>query len=102
MSEHRLPIPTGPLGSTGLEISRLGLGAWAIGGGEWQGDGTPEAYQDVIAGHEPAGQIVAVGSDCRRFGEGDRVALYHIAGCGLCSDCRSGYMISCTSPRRPV
>ncbi len=60
----------------------------------------PEAYQDVIAGHEPAGQIVAVGADCRRFGEGDRVALYHIAGCGLCSDCRSGYMISCTSPRR--
>ena len=60
----------------------------------------PEAYCDVIAGHEPCGEIVATGRGCRRFAEGDRVALYHIAGCGLCPDCRAGYMISCTSPLR--
>ena len=60
----------------------------------------PEAYQGVIGGHEPAGEIVEAGPDCRRFKVGDRVALYHIAGCGLCADCRSGYMISCTSPVR--
>lgn len=60
----------------------------------------PEAYQGVIGGHEPAGEIVEVGPGCRRFRVGDRVALYHIAGCGLCADCRSGYMISCTSPQR--
>jgi threonine dehydrogenase-like Zn-dependent dehydrogenase len=59
-----------------------------------------EAYQDVVAGHEPCGDIVAVGPNCRRFGVGDRVVLYHIAGCGLCADCRAGYMISCTSPFR--
>lgn len=60
----------------------------------------PEAYKGVVAGHEPAGEIVEAGPECRRFSVGDRVALYHIAGCGLCSDCRSGYMISCTSPLR--
>ena len=60
----------------------------------------PEAYQGVIGGHEPAGEIVAAGAGCRRFGVGDRVALYHIAGCGLCPDCRTGYMISCASPLR--
>ncbi|MEZ4583273.1 MAG: alcohol dehydrogenase catalytic domain-containing protein [Caldilineaceae bacterium] len=27
---------------------------------------------------------------------GDRVILYHISGCGVCNDCREGYMISCT------
>lgn len=59
-----------------------------------------EAYRGVIAGHEPSGQIVATGPGCRRFRVGDRVALYHIAGCGLCRDCRAGYMISCTSPER--
>ena len=32
--------------------------------------------------------------------EGDRVLIYHIAGCGLCRDCRAGYMVSCTSPQR--
>ncbi|HEV3498497.1 MAG TPA: alcohol dehydrogenase catalytic domain-containing protein [Actinomycetes bacterium] len=60
----------------------------------------PEAYCDVVAGHEPCGEIVATGPGIRRFQEGDRVALYHIAGCGLCPDCRAGYMISCTSPLR--
>jgi threonine dehydrogenase-like Zn-dependent dehydrogenase len=59
-----------------------------------------EAYRDVIAGHEPCGVIVEAGPGCRRFQVGDRVILYHIAGCGLCADCRAGYMISCSSPLR--
>jgi threonine dehydrogenase-like Zn-dependent dehydrogenase len=59
-----------------------------------------EAYRGVIAGHEPCGEIVEVGAGCRRFAVGDRVVLYHIAGCGLCAECRAGYMISCTSPLR--
>ena len=57
----------------------------------------PEGYQGVVAGHEPCGQIVQAGPGCRRFGVGDRVIVYHISGCGLCNDCRRGYMISCTS-----
>jgi len=59
----------------------------------------PEGYQGFIAGHEPAGQIVRIGPGCRRFEEGDRVIVYHISGCGVCNDCRRGYMISCTSER---
>ncbi len=57
----------------------------------------PEGYQGVIAGHEPAGQLVETGPGCRRFKPGDRAIVYHISGCGLCNDCRRGYMISCTS-----
>jgi threonine dehydrogenase-like Zn-dependent dehydrogenase len=59
----------------------------------------PEGYQGVIAGHEPCGQIVATGEGCRRFVVGDRVIVYHISGCGVCNDCRRGYMISCTSEK---
>lgn len=59
----------------------------------------PEGYQGVIAGHEPAGQIVKAGPGCRRFRTGDRVIVYHISGCGVCNDCRRGYMISCTSEK---
>jgi threonine dehydrogenase-like Zn-dependent dehydrogenase len=57
----------------------------------------PEGYQGVIAGHEPAGQIVEKGPGCRSFKVGDRVIVYHISGCGICNDCRRGYMISCTN-----
>ncbi|HEX6443826.1 MAG TPA: zinc-binding dehydrogenase [Streptosporangiales bacterium] len=66
---------------------------------EHLGEG-PEAYQDVVAGHEPSGEVVEVGPGCVRLAPGDRVAVYHIAGCGQCRDCVDGYFISCTSPRR--
>ena len=39
------------------------------------------------------------GSRLPAFGAGDRVIVYHISGCGVCNDCRRGYMISCTSER---
>jgi threonine dehydrogenase-like Zn-dependent dehydrogenase len=60
----------------------------------------PEAYQGVIAGHEPCGEVVAVGTGCRRLAVGDRVVVYHIAGCGQCAECRRGYLIGCLSPLR--
>jgi threonine dehydrogenase-like Zn-dependent dehydrogenase len=61
----------------------------------------PEGYQPgMISGHEPCGQVAKCGPGCRRFKDGDRVIIYHISGCGLCNDCRRGYMISCTSEYR--
>ncbi|MGA3328946.1 MAG: zinc-binding dehydrogenase [Terriglobia bacterium] len=65
---------------------------------EHLGEG-PEGYQGVIAGHEPCCQIAEVGPGCRRHKVGDRVIVYHISGCGLCNDCRRGYMISCTTEK---
>lgn len=59
-----------------------------------------EAYQDVIAGHVPAGEVVEVGPECHRIRAGARVALYHISGCGQCDDCRRGYLVGCSSPVR--
>jgi len=66
---------------------------------EHKGKG-PEGYQNKVAGHEPAGQIVKCGPGMKKFKEGDRVIIYHISGCGVCYDCRRGYMISCTSEHR--
>jgi threonine dehydrogenase-like Zn-dependent dehydrogenase len=59
-----------------------------------------EGYQNVIAGHEPCGQVIEEGPGVRRFKKGSRVIVYHISGCGVCHDCRMGYMISCSSPLR--
>lgn len=39
-------------------------------------------YQGFINGHEPCGQIVAMGQGCRHFKEGDRVLVYHISEIG--------------------
>ena len=59
-----------------------------------------EAYQGVAAGHEPCGQVVALGEGTRRLAVGDRVVVYHIVGCGMCEDCRRGYHVACHSPFR--
>src|SRR3954465_4608174 len=59
-----------------------------------------EAYQGVIAGHEPSGEVVALGSGTQRLAVGDRVVVYHICGCGQCDECRMGYEIGCHSPLR--
>jgi aryl-alcohol dehydrogenase-like predicted oxidoreductase len=43
-------LQTTPLGHTGLEITRVGFGAWAIGGGGWEfGWGAQEDEQSVAA-----------------------------------------------------
>jgi threonine dehydrogenase-like Zn-dependent dehydrogenase len=60
-----------------------------------------EGYVDgTIGGHEPCGQVESVGPGVTSVKPGDRVAIYHIAGCGHCRDCRGGFMISCSSPER--
>ncbi len=60
----------------------------------------PEAYRGVVAGHEPSGQVVAVGEGCRSLTMGDRVVVYHISGCGVCQQCRRGYAVGCTGSSR--
>ena len=59
-----------------------------------------ERYGNVIAGHEPAGRVEAVGPGVVGFGPGDRVVVYHIVGCGRCEECRKGFMIGCHSSER--
>ncbi len=41
-------LPTNRLGQTDLDITRLGLGAWAIGGGEWQGGWGPQDDHESV------------------------------------------------------
>ncbi len=43
-----MSIPTAQLGKNGPEITRLGLGAWAIGGGHWDFGWGPQDDQESI------------------------------------------------------
>jgi aryl-alcohol dehydrogenase-like predicted oxidoreductase len=42
-------LPTAPLGTTGMNISRVGFGSWAIGGGDWVSSWGPQDDNDSIA-----------------------------------------------------
>jgi aryl-alcohol dehydrogenase-like predicted oxidoreductase len=42
-------LPTQPLGSSGLHITRLGFGSWAIGGGGWAFGWGPQDDADSLA-----------------------------------------------------
>jgi aryl-alcohol dehydrogenase-like predicted oxidoreductase len=46
---RKTKLRTSPLGSTGLEITRIGFGAWAIGGGGWEFGWGPQADDESIA-----------------------------------------------------
>jgi len=49
---HQTALKTTQLGQTGLEITRVGFGAWAIGGGNWEfGWGPQDDEQSIAAIH---------------------------------------------------
>jgi threonine dehydrogenase-like Zn-dependent dehydrogenase len=58
-----------------------------------------QAGAQTVAGHEPAGVVVAVGPDVHRVREGDRVSVYHYRGCGHCRQCTAGRLMWCAERR---
>ncbi len=46
---QKAQLRTSPLGGTGLEITRVGFGAWAIGGGGWEFGWGPQQDEESIA-----------------------------------------------------
>ncbi len=48
-----------------------------------------------IGGHEPCGEVAAIGPGVAGLALGDRVIVYHYAGCGACKHCRSGWEQLC-------
>jgi threonine dehydrogenase-like Zn-dependent dehydrogenase len=56
---------------------------------------TRGAQAEIIPGHEPCGDVVAIGPDVRNVRVGDRVTVYHYLGCGHCRYCLSGYIQWC-------
>ena len=62
-----------------------------------QATGLPTNPDPVIAGHEPCGVVVVLGSavDRREARVGQRVMVHHYQGCTQCSHCRSGWQQLC-------
>ena len=76
-------------------VCRSDWHAWK-GHGEWADDQVPTGQ---ILGHEPAGEVVAVGETVSRFTVGDSVVVPFSLGDGTCRYCRRGHGNVCTDGR---
>ncbi|WP_434666581.1 zinc-binding dehydrogenase [Paraburkholderia sp. A3BS-1L] len=56
----------------------------------------------IIGGHEPCGVVAAIGAGVDRgsFKIGDRVMVFHYAGCAFCDHCRTGWTQLCDKGAR--
>lgn len=54
---------------------------------------------DQIRGHEPSGEVVAVGPGVARLTVGARVTVQHHLGCGACPWCARGDTVACAHDR---
>ncbi len=54
----------------------------------------------LVPGHEPAGDVVAVGPGVRKFRPGDRVFVHHHVPCFACHYCRRGHHTLCAEFHR--
>jgi L-iditol 2-dehydrogenase len=59
---------------------------------------TPRA--PTVLGHEPAGDVVAVGAGVTNFAVGDRVAIHHHVPCMVCDLCMHGHHTLCPTFKR--
>src|SRR5262249_35995528 len=62
-----------------------------------QSSGIPMRDGPVIAGHEPCGVVVAIGSAVgpQEARVGQRVMVHHYQGCTQCNHCRAGWQQLC-------
>lgn len=59
-----------------------------------------EKKAPLVLGHEPAGEIAAVGEGVTEFAPGDRVFMHHHAPCMACPRCKKGDYVQCDTWKR--
>lgn len=101
---EEVPVPEPGAGELIIEVGAVGICAsdmkcWLGGPLFWGTDGSGGFVEGpVIAGHEYAGHIVALGEGAAEkwsVREGDRVVAEQIVPCNECRYCRSGHYWMC-------
>ncbi|WP_459882040.1 zinc-dependent alcohol dehydrogenase family protein [Halorubrum gandharaense] len=97
---RELPDPTPDPDGAVVRVDACGVcrsdwHAWK-GHGEWADDRVPRGQ---VLGHEPAGEVVAVGDSVDRFEPGDPVVVPFSMGDGVCHHCRTGHGNVCADGR---
>ncbi len=93
VEDYAMPAPPGP-GELLVKVQVCGVCGSDVT--DWYM--TPRA--PVVLGHEPAGDVVAVGEGVTQFAVGDRVAIHHHVPCMVCDYCRRGSFTNCPTFKR--
>jgi L-iditol 2-dehydrogenase len=92
------PMPPGPgPGEVLVRLRAVGLCGSDL---HWYQDGRvghTEAIYPMVLGHEPVGDVIAVGPGVGTHREGDKVAIEPSIVCGACEYCRSGRPNNCVA-----
>ncbi|WP_320178646.1 zinc-binding dehydrogenase [Roseovarius pacificus] len=104
LGERELEIMDRPDPTPGMDEVVLEIRASGMCGTDLHQYRGPRRSPDqlVIAGHEPCGVIVEVGSAVlpQQAKVGDRVVVHHYDGCRVCHSCRSGWTQICGSEHK--
>ncbi|MBL28864.1 MAG: alcohol dehydrogenase [Rhodospirillaceae bacterium] len=74
-------------------------GGYDLGGGKWLSLTDRGMKLPLTMGHEPVGEVVAVGPDVTGVSVGDVRLVFPWIGCGTCARCAEGDENLCTSMR---
>lgn len=98
LSVEEVPDPAPPHDGVVLRVTANGIcrSDWHA----WQGH-DPDIVVPHIPGHELAGEIVAVGTEVRRWHVGDHVTVPFVLGCGMCRRCGAGQPQVCDHQYQP-
>jgi len=88
-----LPVPTLAPGELLIRTRACGICSGDIMGWYMQ------RKAPLVFGHEPAGEVAAIGPDVATFRPGDRVFVHHHAPCMQCELCQRGEFVQCPAWR---
>ena len=100
VSVDEFPIPDPPPGDVRIKIQGAGVCGSDLHVYRRRPEEIPDRLQ-IILGHEPAGIVDALGEGVTSLETGDRVTVYHHAGCGHCEACQVYRPQYCPEARVP-
>ena len=100
--EGRLDVQKFPDPTPGPNEAVVKIEASGMCGSDLHTLRAPKIAKPVIAGHEPAGIVVEVGTGVPERWLGRRVMVHHYFGCERCDQCRSGWTQLCRNGMRAM
>jgi len=104
--ETETPVPVG--GQVLLRVKACGVchsdlhfwqGGYDLGGGKWLSIEERGLRLPLVMGHEPLGEVVALGPDAAGVGIGETRLVFPWIGCGDCPRCAEGSENDCIAMR---